>query len=54
MEALIEQRIRVNSSRVPVADIAVIGADDLFEEVMIGPPSICIEILSQKDHITPR
>jgi Uma2 family endonuclease len=51
MEAIIEQRIRINSSRVRVCDVAVIGADDPFEEVMTVPPVACIEVLSPEDRI---
>jgi Uma2 family endonuclease len=51
MEAMVEQRIRINSSRVRVCDVTVIGADDPFEEVMTAPPVACIEVLSPEDRI---
>jgi len=51
MDAVIEQRIRINSSRVRVADIAVVRADDPWEEVTATPPLICIEILSPEDRL---
>jgi Uma2 family endonuclease len=50
-EAIIEQRIRISSNQVCVCDVAVIGADDHFEEVLSVPPLICIEILSPDDRL---
>jgi Uma2 family endonuclease len=50
-EAIVEQRIRIGSDQVRVCDVAVIGADDRFEEVLTVPPMICIEILSPEDRI---
>ena len=50
-EAIVEQHIRINSSRVRVCDVVVIGADDPFEEVMTRTPLICVEILSPEDRI---
>jgi Uma2 family endonuclease len=52
-EAIIEQRIRIDSSRVRVCDVAVIDADQPFEEVLTTPPLLCIEVLSPEDR-TPR
>jgi Uma2 family endonuclease len=51
VEALVEQRIRINSSRVRVCDVAVIGEDDPFEDVITVPPVVCIEVLSPEDRI---
>jgi Uma2 family endonuclease len=48
-EAIIEQRIRIDSSRVRVCDVAVIDASAPFEEVLTTPPLICIEVLSPGD-----
>jgi Uma2 family endonuclease len=50
-EAIIEQRIRIDSSRVRVCGVAVIDADQPFEEVLTAPPLLCIEILSPEDRI---
>jgi Uma2 family endonuclease len=50
-EPLVEQRIRINSSRVRVCDIAVVRADASFEEVILTPPLLCIEILSPDDRL---
>jgi len=50
-DAVVEQRIRVKSSRVRVCDVAVLLADTPLEEVTITPPLICIEILSPEDRL---
>ncbi len=47
-----EQRIRVSSSRVRVADIAVLRADAPREQVTLTPPVLCIEILSPEDRLS--
>jgi Uma2 family endonuclease len=49
---LTEQRIRVAETRVRIADLAVIRADDPREEVTIQPPLICVEILSPEDRMS--
>jgi Uma2 family endonuclease len=46
-----EQRIRVGTSRVRIADIAILRASAPRERVTITPPLICIEILSPEDRI---
>jgi Uma2 family endonuclease len=51
VEPLVEQRIRIDSNRVRVCDIAVVLSDAPFEEVIATPPLICIEILSPEDRI---
>jgi Uma2 family endonuclease len=50
-EAIIEQRVRISSSRVRVPDITVIRADEPFEDVMTVPPVACIEVLSPEDRL---
>jgi Uma2 family endonuclease len=49
MEAIIEQRIRIGSNQVRVADIAVLPADAPFQEVLTVPPLLCVEIMSPED-----
>jgi Uma2 family endonuclease len=51
-EPLVEQRIRIGSSRVRVCDIAVVHADAPFEEVIVTAPLLCIEILSPEDRLS--
>jgi len=51
-DAVVEQRIRVNSSRVRVCDVAVLRTDTPLEEVTATPPLICIEILSPEDRLS--
>ena len=51
-EAIIEQRIRIDSSRVRVCDVAVIDAAAPFEELLTSPPLLCIEILSPLDRVS--
>jgi len=46
-----EQRIRINSSRVRIADLAVLRADAPREPVTMTPPLICIEVLSPEDRL---
>jgi Uma2 family endonuclease len=51
VDTVVEQRIRVNTSRVRVCDVAVLRADDPHEHVTATPPYICIEIMSPEDRI---
>jgi Uma2 family endonuclease len=51
IQTVIEQRIRVTTSRVRIADIAVLRADAPREPVTTTPPLLCIEILSPEDRI---
>ncbi len=51
IDTVVEQRIRVNSSRVRVCDVAILGADAPHEHVTATPPFICIEIMSPEDRI---
>ena len=51
MQAVVEQRIRVNATRVRIADLAILRADAPRERVTQTPPLICIEILSRKDRL---
>jgi Uma2 family endonuclease len=50
-DAVVEQRIRVNSSRVRVCDIAVLRDETPLEEVTATPPLLCIEVMSPEDRI---
>ena len=50
-DTVVEQRIRVNSSRVRVCDVAILRADGPHEHVTATPPLICIEIMSPEDRI---
>ncbi|MDQ2925893.1 MAG: Uma2 family endonuclease [Acidobacteriota bacterium] len=51
-DTVIEQRIRINSSRVRIADVAVLRADAPHEEVTATPPLICIEVMSPEDRLS--
>ena len=51
-DAVIEQRIRINSSRVRVCDVAILRADAPRERVTVTPPLICIEVMSPEDRIS--
>jgi Uma2 family endonuclease len=51
VDTVVEQRIRVNSSRVRVCDVAVLRAETPHEPVTATPPLICIEILSPEDRL---
>ena len=51
-DAVVEQRIRINSSRVRVCDVAVLHLDAPHEPVTQTPPYICIEILSPEDRLS--
>jgi len=50
-DAIVEQRIRVNSSRVRVCDVAVLRAETPHESVTATPPLLCIEIMSPEDRL---
>jgi Uma2 family endonuclease len=49
--AITEQRIRVTSRRVRIADICVISRDAPREQVTLTPPLLCVEILSPEDRL---
>lgn len=49
---IVEQRIRINSDRVRICDVAVLRADAPRESVPQTPPLICIEILSPEDRLS--
>ncbi len=51
IEAIIEQRIRIDSSRVRVCDVTAISTDIAFEEVLTAPPLLCIEVMSSEDRL---
>jgi Uma2 family endonuclease len=51
IQTVVEQRIRVTTTRVRTADIAVLRADAPREKVTATPPLICIEVLSPEDRI---
>ena len=50
-DSVVEQRIRVNSSRVRVADVAVLAPEAPLEEVIQTPPLLCVEVLSPEDRL---
>ena len=52
IKGVVEQRIRINSSRVRVADFAILRADAPREKVTETPPLICIEIMSPQDRLS--
>jgi Uma2 family endonuclease len=52
VEAVTEQRIRVDSSRVRVCDVAVLRAETPHEPVTATPPLLCIEIMSPEDRLS--
>ncbi len=52
IQGVIEQRIRVSSSRVRICDLAILRADAPREKVTETPPLICIEILSPEDRLS--
>jgi Uma2 family endonuclease len=51
-DAIVEQRIRIGTSRVRICDIAVLRADAPHEDVTTTPPLICIEIMSPEDSLS--
>jgi Uma2 family endonuclease len=52
VEPLVEQRIRINSSRVRVCDVAILHADAPYEPVTTTPPLLCIEVMSPEDRLS--
>jgi Uma2 family endonuclease len=52
IQGVVEQRIRISSSRVRVCDLALLRADAPREKVTTTPPLICIEILSPEDRLS--
>ncbi|WP_419806956.1 Uma2 family endonuclease [Terriglobus sp.] len=52
LEGVIEQRIRVDGSRVRICDVALLRSDAPFERVIETPPFLCIEILSREDRLS--
>ena len=51
VQAVTEQRIRVNGSRVRICDLAILHAKAPRERVTETPPLLCIEILSPEDRL---
>jgi Uma2 family endonuclease len=49
--AIVEQRIRVTTRRVRIADICLIRRDAPREQVIVTPPLLCVEILSPEDRL---
>ena len=47
--ALTEQRVQVKPHRFRIPDVCVLREDALYEQVVIAPPLICVEILSKDD-----
>jgi len=52
VDTVVEQRIRVNSSRVGVCDIAVLRTDTPHEPVTATPPLFCVEIMSPEERLS--
>ena len=52
LEPLVEQRIRIHSNQVRVCDIAFTPVEAPFEEVLLRPPFLCVEVLSPEDRIS--
>jgi len=52
IQGVVEQRIRINSSRIRIADLAILRADAPREKVTETPPLICIEIMSPEDRLS--
>ena len=52
IRGVVEQRIRITSSRVRVCDLALLRADAPREKVTETPPLICIEIMSTEDRLS--
>jgi Uma2 family endonuclease len=50
-DVIVEQRIRIGSSRVRICDVAVLEAGAPREQVTATPPLLCIEVLSPKDRL---
>jgi Uma2 family endonuclease len=48
---LVEQRIRVASRRVRIADVCLVRRDAPKEQVTVTPPLLCVEILSPEDRL---
>jgi Uma2 family endonuclease len=46
-----EQRIRVSSTRVRIADVCLISRDAPIEQVTLTPPVLCVEVLSPEDRL---
>ena len=51
IKTVVEQRIRVNTERVRICDIAALRAVAPREPVTQTPPLICIEVLSPEDRL---
>jgi Uma2 family endonuclease len=51
-DAVTEQRIRVNASRVRICDLAILRLGAPREQVTETPPLLCIEILSPEDRLS--
>ena len=49
---MMEQRIRVNASRVRICDVVLIRESDPYERVATIPPLVCIEVLSPVDRLS--
>jgi Uma2 family endonuclease len=51
IDTVLAQRIRVRSTRVRVADVAILRADAPYEPVTVTPPLLCVEVLSPEDRL---
>jgi Uma2 family endonuclease len=47
--ALTEQRVQVTPHRFRIPDVCVLHANAPYEQVVMSPPLICVEILSKDD-----
>ena len=52
IQGVVEQRIRVASSRIRICDLAILRADAPREKVTETPPLLCIKILSPEDRLS--
>jgi Uma2 family endonuclease len=46
-----EVRLKVSASRYRVPDVVLLNPDDPFDEILIEPPLLCIEVLSPDDRM---
>ena len=50
--AMVEVRLKIGERRYRIPDVMVVSADAPYEEVVITPPLLCIEILSPCDSLS--
>jgi Uma2 family endonuclease len=54
IEAVVEVRVRITSTRYRIPDVMVLSGNAPREEVIATPPLLCIEILSPSDTLAGR